>query len=101
GKLHRGQLLHRDLTPMNVFVCESKRLKLCDFGIVRQQRDRREITEHKMHALTAPSEMLARAAPKWQARDDVYQVGQLLGMLILGDARPRARTGGVRRPQVS
>ncbi len=23
GKLHRGQLLHRDLTPMNVFVCES------------------------------------------------------------------------------
>src|SRR5262249_18092879 len=22
GKLHRGQMLHRDLTPMNVFVCE-------------------------------------------------------------------------------
>ena len=22
GKLHRGQVLHRDLTPMNVFVCE-------------------------------------------------------------------------------
>ena len=25
GKLHRGQLLHRDLTPMNVFVCERRR----------------------------------------------------------------------------
>ena len=24
GKLHRGQLLHRDLTPMNVFVCEDR-----------------------------------------------------------------------------
>ena len=34
GKLHRGQLLHRDLTPLNVFVCEKSRLKLGDFGIV-------------------------------------------------------------------
>ena len=40
GKLHRGQLLHRDLTPMNVFVCDGRRLKLGDFGIVRQQSDR-------------------------------------------------------------
>jgi serine/threonine protein kinase len=27
GKLHRGQMLHRDLTPMNVFVCDGRRLK--------------------------------------------------------------------------
>ena len=50
-----------------------------------------------MNALTAPSDLLARAAPKWQARDDVYQVGQLLGMLIKGDARARIRTPDVRR----
>ena len=35
--------------------------------------------------------------PKWQARDDVYQVGQLLGMLVKGDAAARIRTGEVRR----
>ena len=40
GKLHRGQTLHRDLTPVNVFVCDGRRLKLGDFGIVRQQSDR-------------------------------------------------------------
>jgi serine/threonine-protein kinase len=96
GKLHRGQLLHRDLTPLNVFVCESKRLKLGDFGIVRQQSDRRGITARTMNALTAPSEMLSRAAPKWQARDDVYQVGQLLAMLTKGDASTRIRTSEVR-----
>lgn len=104
GKLHRGQLLHRDLTPMNVFVCEDvprtgiagKRLKLGDFGIVRQQSDRRGITAHTMNALTAPSEMLSRAAPKWQARDDVYQVGQLLAMLTKGDASARIRTSEIR-----
>jgi serine/threonine protein kinase len=97
GKLHRGQTLHRDLTPLNVFVCDGRRLKLGDFGIVRQQSDRRGITARTMNALTAPSDILARAVPRWQARDDVYQVGQLLGMLIKGDARARIRPPEIRR----
>jgi len=97
GKLHRGQMLHRDLTPVNVFVCEGPRLKLGDFGIVRQQSDRRGITAHTMNAMTAPSDVLARAVPKWQARDDVYQVGQLLGMLVKGAATARIRTHEVRQ----
>ncbi|HZR22484.1 MAG TPA: protein kinase [Vicinamibacterales bacterium] len=96
AKLHRGQTLHRDLTPMNVFVCDDYRLKLGDFGIVRQQSDERGITAHTMNALTAPSDILARSVPKWQARDDVFQVGQLLGMLIKGDARSRIRPHDVR-----
>ncbi len=95
-KLHRGQTLHRDLTPMNVFVCDGHRLKLGDFGIVRQQSDSRGVTARTMNLMTAPSEMIDRAAPKWQARDDVYQVGQLLAMLIKGDARARLRTADVR-----
>jgi len=97
GKLHRGQTLHRDLTPLNVFVCEGRRLKLGDFGIVRQQSDRRGITARTMNALTAPSDILARVVPRWQARDDVYQVGQLLGMLIRGDAGARIRPHEIRR----
>ena len=97
GKLHRGQLLHRDLTPLNVFVCEGATLKLGDFGIVRQQSDHRGITARTMNTLTAPSELIAGLVPKWQARDDVYQVGQLLAMLVKGDARSRIRPADVRR----
>lgn len=97
GKLHRGQLLHRDLTPVNVFVCHGRRLKLGDFGIVRQQSDRRGITARTLNAFTAPSEFLAGIAPKWQARDDVFQVGQLLGMVLKGDASARVRTSEVRQ----
>jgi serine/threonine-protein kinase len=97
GKLHRGQMLHRDLTPLNVFVCEGRCLKLGDFGIVRHQSDRRGITAGTMNPLTAPSEILAGAAPMWQARDDVYQVGQLLGMLLKGDAQVRIRPSEIRR----
>jgi len=97
GKLHRGQLLHRDLTPLNVFVCDQARLKLGDFGIVRQQNDKRGITARTLNPLMAPSDIFAGAAPKWQARDDVYQVGQLLGMLIKGDASARVRAPEVRK----
>jgi len=96
GKLHRGQLLHRDLTPLNVFVCEGPVLKLGDFGIVRHQSDRRGITARTMNTMTAPSEFIDGSMPKWQARDDVYQVGQLLGMLVRGDASARIRSRDVR-----
>lgn len=96
GKLHRGQLLHRDLTPLNVFVCERRQLKLGDFGIVRQQSDQRGVTARTLNPHMAPSDIFDGAAPKWQSRDDVYQVGQLLGMLVKGDARRRVRTGEVR-----
>jgi len=96
GTLHRGQLLHRDLTPLNVFVCDNTRLKLGDFGIVRRQHDQRGIIARTLNPLMAPSDIFAGAAPKWQARDDVYQVGQLLGMLIKGDASARVRAPEVR-----
>ena len=96
GKLHRGQMLHRDLTPLNVFVCDKRQLKLGDFGISRHQSDTRGVTARTMNVLTAPSDILAGTVPKWQARDDVYQVGQLLGMLVKGDARARIRTREVR-----
>jgi len=97
GKLHRGQMLHRDLTPLNVFVCDGRQLKLGDFGITRHQSDRRGITVRTMNFLTAPSDIIEGIVPKWQARDDVYQVGQLLGMLVKGDAQQRIRTADVRR----
>jgi serine/threonine protein kinase len=97
GRLHRGQLLHRDLTPMNIFVAQDGSLKLGDFGIVRHASDRRGIKTRTLNPWGVPSEIRDAAAPKWQARDDVYQVGQLIGMLIKGTAKARLRTGEVRR----
>lgn len=96
GKLHRGQMLHRDLTPLNVFVCDGHALKLGDFGITRHQSDGRGVTVRTLNALTAPSDILAGVVPKWQARDDVYQVGQLIAMLVKGDARSRIHPRDVR-----
>src|SRR5258706_16327472 len=69
GKLHRGQMLHRDLTPMNVFVCDGRRLKLGDFGIVRSMSGRRGRPTRTLNPAMAPSEVVAGIVPKWQARD--------------------------------
>jgi serine/threonine-protein kinase len=79
-----------------VFVCQGRKLKLGDFGIVRPQSDHRGIRVRTLNVLTAPSDILEGAAPMWQARDDVYQMGQLLGMLVRGDAGTRLRKAEVR-----
>jgi serine/threonine protein kinase len=94
--LHHRQLLHRDLTPFNVFVCDRGRLKIGDFGIARQQLDKRGVVARTLNPFGAPKEFLVGGVRRWQAKDDVFQVGQLLGMLLLGDASQRIDTRQVR-----
>lgn len=95
--LHRGQALHRDLTPFNVFVCEHERLKLGDFGIATHQRSRTGVTADAFNPLGAPTEIAWGKVRKWQQRDDVYQVGQLIAMLLRGDVQSPMRSRDVRR----
>src|SRR5262245_14723336 len=94
--LHRGQAMHRDLTPFNVFVCENECLKLGDFGIATHQASRRGVTADAFNPLGAPTEIAWGKVRKWQQRDDVYQVGQLIAMLLRGDAHSPFRTRDVR-----
>jgi len=95
--LHRGQGLHRDLTPFNVFVCENERLKLGDFGIATHQASRRGVTADAFSLLGAPTEIAWGKVRKWQQRDDIYQVGQLIAMLLRGDVHSPMRSRDVRR----
>jgi hypothetical protein len=94
--LHRGQALHRDLTPFNVFVYENERLKLGDFGIATHQVSRRGVTADAFNPLAAPTEIAWGKVRKWQQRDDIYQVGQLIAMLLRGDIHSPMRSRDVR-----
>ncbi len=94
--LHRGQALHRDLTPFNVFVCENEQLKLGDFGIARHQRNRQGVTADAFNPLNAPTEIAWGWIRRWQQRDDIYQVGQLAAMLLRGDIASPMRSRDVR-----
>lgn len=94
--LHRGQALHRDLTPFNVFVCENEQLKLGDFGIATHQLSRRGVTADAFNVFAAPNDIAWGKRRKWQQRDDVYQIGQLAAMLLRGDTASPMRSRDVR-----
>ncbi|MGQ0640388.1 MAG: protein kinase domain-containing protein [Gemmatimonadaceae bacterium] len=94
--LHRGQALHRDLTPFNVFVCGDEQLKIGDFGIATHQRSRRGVTADAFNVFNAPSEIAWGKVRRWQQRDDIYQVGLIAVMLLRGDITSPIRSRDVR-----
>jgi hypothetical protein len=94
--LHRGQALHRDLTPFNVFVCEDEQLKLGDFGIATHQLSRRGVTADAFNLFNAPTEIAWGNFRRWQQRDDIYQVGLIAAMLLRGDITSPIRSRDVR-----
>ncbi|HEY4306857.1 MAG TPA: protein kinase [Gemmatimonadaceae bacterium] len=94
--VHRGQALHRDLTPFNVFVCEGQQLKLGDFGIATHQMSRRGVTADAFNFLNAPTEIAMAKVRRWQQRDDIYQVGLLAALLLHGDVNGAIRSRNVR-----
>jgi serine/threonine-protein kinase len=94
--LHRGQALHRDLTPFNVFVCEDEQLKLGDFGIAAHQFGPRGVTADAFNPFNAPTEIAWGKIRRWQQRDDIYQVGLLAAMLLRGDITSPMRSRDVR-----
>jgi serine/threonine protein kinase len=96
--LHKGQALHRDLTPFNVFVCgDDERLKLGDFGIATHQLSRRGVTAEAFNPFNAPTEIAWGKVRRWQQRDDIYQVGQIASMLLRGDVTSPMRSRDVRK----
>ena len=84
-QLHGGGALHRDITPMNVFVCRNRQLKLGDFGIARHVLAGRQATASVFNVGFVSDKMGQGAQRYWLASDDVYQMGQLLAMLLRGD----------------
>ena len=94
--LHRGQALHRDLTPFNVFVCEGGKLKLGDFGIAAHQLDSRGVTADAFSLFHVPNEIAWGNVRRWQKRDDIYQIGLIAVMLLRGDVAKPMRSKDVR-----
>src|SRR3954463_6225036 len=95
--LHRGQAMHRDLTPFNVFVCQDEQLKLGDFGIAAHQRSERGVTADAFNVFNAPAEIAWGRVRRWQQRDDVYQLGLIAAMLLRGDISNPMSSRDVRR----
>lgn len=84
-QLHGGNATHRDITPMNIFVCSRGVLKLGDFGIARHQIPGKPANIEAFNPAFVTQGIIDKKHRYWLAVDDVFQMGQLLGMLLRGN----------------
>lgn len=90
---HKQQLIHCDLKPANIFLCDSGAVKLLDFGIMRafkkehaENGDNTLFDPAKLKALTpayASPEMFRGEQP--DPRDDIYAVACVTYELLTGN----------------
>src|SRR5690606_36918189 len=76
---HARKIVHADIKPSNVFLCEDGEAKILDFGIARAAERDAVFDADDIGALTvdyASAEMLAGERPR--PSDDVYALGCLL-----------------------
>jgi serine/threonine protein kinase len=85
-QLHGAGALHRDITPMNVFVCKNKKLKLGDFGLARHVLAGKMVAASAFTPYFVSKRMAEGERRYWLPSDDVFQMGQLLAMLLRGEA---------------
>jgi serine/threonine protein kinase len=87
--LHAAGLVHRDITPRNVFVTAGRELKLGDFGIAAQRLGRQEARADVFAPWFAPTAIKERKTGAWLPADDVYHLGKLFALLLHGGEKSR------------
>ncbi|MEK7486350.1 MAG: protein kinase [Planctomycetota bacterium] len=88
-QLHQGNATHRDITPSNLFICDNFTLKLGDFGIACHNLSNSPRILNAVNSGFAPTQLLKQSHPIWKTEDDIYQVGQILAMLLCGNAEEK------------
>jgi serine/threonine protein kinase len=94
--LHAAGLVHRDITPRNVFVTAGRELKLGDFGIAAQRLGRQEAKADVFAPWFAPTAIKERKTGAWLPADDVYHLGKLFALLLHGGEKSKLNPGHVK-----
>ncbi|XP_026190311.1 cyclin-dependent kinase 2 [Cyclospora cayetanensis] len=85
-RLHKHYLLHRDISPANIFVAEGGICKLADFGLSRAFGAVRELMTAKVVTLWYRAPELLWGADRYGDKADTWSVGCILYELLTGRA---------------
>jgi serine/threonine-protein kinase len=97
ARVHEAGIVHRDVKPPNVFVCDDGTVKLLDFGVIKLVEKLTgvaplQVPTHHGAAIGTPSFMSPEQALAKQVdgKADVYGAGLVLYLMLTG-AHPFAR----------
>jgi serine/threonine-protein kinase len=94
--LHASGLVHRDITPNNVFVTPDRELKLGDFGIAAQRLGKQSPKANAFAPMFAPTAIKKGKAGAWLPADDVYHLGKLFALLLHGGEKSKLTPSDVK-----
>jgi serine/threonine-protein kinase len=95
--LHSAGAVHRDITPLNVFVTADGFLKLGDFGIAQNRIGKRDVPADFFNRRFAPETMIGGKTRGWRPADDIYQLGQLYALLLGGCGKAKLSAQDVKK----
>jgi len=87
--LHKDKILHRDISPDNIFVCIGNKIKLIDFGAARLKNDDEKTLTIQLKPGYAPPEQY-RNKGKLGAYTDIYALGATMYYAITGQLPPES-----------
>jgi serine/threonine-protein kinase len=85
--MHGKGVVHRDLKPQNIMMCNDGSIRIMDFGIARSQESRRLTFVGFTPAMGTPDYMAPEQVrgSRGDARTDIYSLGTILYEMVTGE----------------